>query len=159
MLKWFKGQFSGGPYYLRLNRDRIAIRNVASGETVEFRCVMGFDGSGKITSIGDPISPLATRVVNPFDHPRLLVNDFTVAEKMCAFAFQQTTDMSPFRPAPVVVMHPDCPLDGGLTVIEARVLREMAEGGGARKVFVHDGPQLTDDEVRQIVDGGIQTDF
>lgn len=153
------GLLSGGPYYLRLNRERIAIKNISSGETIEFRSVMGIDDSRKVASIGDPVSPHAVQIVNPFDHPRLLVHDFTVAEKMCAFAFQEAANMSPLRPAPVVVMHPDCQLEGGLTIIEARVLREMAEGGGARKVFVHEGPRLTDDDVRQIVKGEIQTDF
>lgn len=153
------GMLSGGPYYLRLNRERIAVKNLSSGETIEFRAVMGIDHSRKVASIGDPVSPTAVDTVNPFDHPRLLVADFTVAETMCAFAFKKAANSSPLRPAPVVVMHPDIPLEGGLTIIEARVLREMAEGGGARKVFVHEGPLLTDDDVRRIVRGEIQTDF
>ena len=144
---------------MRLNRERIAVKNISSGETIEFRSVMGIDDSRKVASIGDPVSPNAVQIVNPFDHPRLLVHDFTVAEKMCAFAFQEAANMSLLRPAPVVVMHPDFLLEGGLTIIEARVLREMAEGGGARKVFVYEGPLLTDDDVRRIIRGDIQTDF
>ena len=153
------GLLFGGPYYLRLNRERIAIKNISSGETIEFRSVMGIDDSRKVASIGDPVSPNAVQIVNPFDHPRVLVHDFTVAEKMCAFAFQEAANIAPLRPAPIVVMHPDCQLEGGLTIIEARVLREMAGGGGARKVFVYEGPQLTDEDVRRIVKGEIKTDF
>ena len=149
--------FSGGPYYLRLNRERIAIRNLANGNTFEFRTVMGIDESNKIASIGDPVSPAAARTVNPFDHPRGLVHDFTVAEKLCEYAFQQAAGMALIRPSPVVVMHPDLQLDGGLTVIEARVLREMAAGGGAHKVFIHYGDVLPDEYVRQIVNGTMKS--
>lgn len=153
MINWILGLFSGEPYYLRLNRERIVIRNSGNGKTVEFRPVVGLDSRNNVTSIGDPANPGTERIVNPFDHPRVLVHDFDMAEKLCAYAFQQVSGMAPLRPAPVVVMHPDVHLDGGLTSIEARVLREMAEGGGARKVFVHYGRQLTDEEVRQFASG------
>jgi len=159
LFKTILGFFSGGPYYLRLNRDRIAIRNLANNRSVEFRSVIGIDASMKIVSVGDPISSSAVQVVNPFDHPRVLVHDFIVAEKLCAYAFEQAADMAPFRPAPVVVMHPDFQLDGGLTGMEARILYEMAEGGGARRAFVHYGDTLADEQVRQIADGNVETGY
>lgn len=159
MLKALAGLFSGGPYYLRLNRDRIALRDLDSNRTIELQSALAIDASNEIASIGQPISPSAVQVVNPFDHPRVLVHDFVVAEKLCAYAFRQVANISLFRPAPVVVVHPDLELDGGLTGMEARLLHEMAEGAGARRVFVHYGPVLADDQVRQIADGAVETGY
>ena len=37
----------------------------------------------------------------------------------------------------------------GLADVERRVLFELAEGAGARKAYVWEGRELTDDELRQ----------
>jgi len=40
-------------------------------------------------------------------------------------------------------------IEGGLSQVEERVLRELAAGAGARKVFVWVGHELSDQEVIQ----------
>lgn len=98
-------------------------------------------------SFGDPVDPSAVRVLSPFQHPRVLIKDFNGGERVMQYAFREVLRMSLFRPLPVVVVHPDVDLDDGLTQIEARALREMVEGAGARKVNLHYGRQLSDQEV------------
>lgn len=150
LLRWLLGAATRGPYYVRINRERIAVRNVSSGESFECHALLGIDNSNRVVSVGYPVSQDAVRKVNPFDHPRVLVDDFLVAEKIFAHAIRELSGMTLFRPAPVVLVHPDIDLEGGLTSIEARVLRELAEGAGARKTFIHYGPVLNDDDVKRI---------
>ena len=45
-------------------------------------------------------------------------------------------------------MHPLEPLEGGLTHVEVRVLRELGAAAGGRDVFVWTGRELGDDELR-----------
>ncbi len=159
LIKHIRTLFSGGPYYVRINRQRISVRNTSDGIETESRAVAGLDPANKVVSVGDPLSPDAVRQVNPFDHPRVLVHDFTVAEALCRSTLRDATGAGWFRSSPVVVIHPDLELAGGLTAIEARVLREMLEGAGARKVFVHYGPPLADAAVLEITRGEGNTAF
>ena len=150
ILKFIRALLTGGPYYLRLNRDRLSIRNVATGSVVELAPKLGLDSSNTILSVGDPLAPSAVRVLMPFQHPRILIADFTGGEKLVQYAIRKLFGQGVIRPAPVVIVHPDLELDGGLTQIEARALREMVEGAGARKVYLHYGRQLTDQELASL---------
>ena len=76
MLKFFRGLFTGGLYYLRLNRERVSVRDVSTGESVDVTPKLGIDSSNTILSVGDPIAPDVVRVLTPFQHPRLLIEDF-----------------------------------------------------------------------------------
>lgn len=126
------------------------MRNVATGEAVEITPKVGLDSSGRVLSVGDPVDPTAARVLMPFEHPRVLIEDFAGAEKLVQHAIRKLYGKGPLSPAPIVVVHPDFELDGGLTQIEARALLEMAEGAGARKAYVHYGRQLTDQEIASL---------
>jgi len=86
-------------------------------------------------------------VLTPFQHPRILIEDFAGAEKVVQYAIKELFGRRLLSPSPIVVLHPDIELEGGLTQIEARALREMAEGAGARKVYIYYGRQLSDQEV------------
>lgn len=112
--------------------------------------MLGIDSFNRVVSVGLPVSPDAVKQINPFDHPRVLVDDFFIAEKIFAHAIREISGMTYFRPSPVVLVHPDVDLKGGLTAIEARVLRELAENAGARKTFIHYGQVLSDDDVKKI---------
>ncbi len=150
MLKWLLGAITGGPFYVRINRERIAVRNVSNGDFFECRPLLGLDSSNIVASIGLPVSPDAVKRINPFDHPRVLVDDFHVAEKILAYAIRQASGMKYFRPSPVAVVHPDLDLEGGLAPIEARALRELTESAGARRVLVHYGRVLSDEDVKNV---------
>lgn len=156
MLKLLRGLLAGGPYYLRISRDRVLIRNVSTGEVVEVAPKLGLDGSDVVLSVGDPVSPGAVRTLNPFQHPRVLVNNFTGGEKIVQYAIRKLAGTRLIAPSPIVVVHPDVELEGGLTQIEARALREMVEGAGARKVYLHYGRQLSDQEVSSLSVGDFE---
>lgn len=111
---------------------------------------MGIDSSNRVASLGLPVSPDAVIQLNPFEHPRVLVDDFAVAEKVFTYAVRKAAAMAFFRPSPIVVVHPDLDLEGGLSRVESRVLRELAENAGARKTRIHYGQVLSDEDVKKV---------
>ena len=159
ILKYIRGLLTGGPYYLRINRDRLSVRNVSTGDVVELAPKLGLDGADTILSVGDPVDPSAVRVLMPFHHPRVLIEDFNGGEKIVQYAIRKLFSIGGLRPSPIVVIHPDLELDGGLTQIEARALREMGEGAGARRVYLHYGRILTDKEVSDVSTGSLAEDY
>ncbi len=87
----------------------------------------------------------------PFAHPRMVFGDFNVSEKLVAGAvraFYNQQSWTFFRPVVGAIIHPLRNLEGGLTQIEIRALRELAENVGARRVAVHTGRELTPAEVK-----------
>ena len=159
ILKFVRGLLTGGPYYLRINRERVSVRNVSTGDAFEVTPKLGLDTSNTVLSVGDPVDPSAVRVLMPFQHPRILIEDFTGGERIIQYAFLKLFGTGAIRPSPIVLVHPDLVLDGGLTQIEARALREMVEGAGARRVYLHYGRPLTDKEVRDVSTGNLEAQY
>ena len=109
--------------YLRLSVNRVLLRNVDTGRSVE-------------------------RVPDgPFSHPRMLVGDFTSAQAVVKAAVTDVRGAG-FARWIRLLIHPTHCIDGGLSQVEDRVLRELAGGAGAGKVVVWLGGDLSDDEVR-----------
>jgi len=80
-------------------------------------------------------------VTNPFKHPRSFVADFFLAEKIIQHGVIQIHKSS-VRPAPRIIMHQLEKVEGGLTTIEDRVLRELALGAGARDIVIYLGNKI-----------------
>lgn len=82
-----------------------------------------------------------------FSHPRMLVGDFEAAESLLKSGLQEIHTGSFLAPRPQVILHPKELLEGGLTMIEQRVLLEMALGAGARQASVWLDDDLRKEEV------------
>ncbi len=115
-------QFNDAPY--------IAIETGKKGDVVK---AIGMEAKGMASS--------QVRIENPFKHPRVLVADFWLAEKVLQHGILMLKK-SRIRPAPRVVMHQLEKTEGGLTMIEERVLRELALGIGAREVVIYSGHKI-----------------
>lgn len=85
--------------------------------------------------------------LEPFTTKRLLVGEFTAAEKYLRAAIKKVHEGKWFSASPVVIIHPMEMIDGGLSQIEERAFMELAAGAGARKVMVWVGHELSDQEV------------
>ena len=83
----------------------------------------------------------------PFTTARLLIGQFLIAENLLKRALKQLLNTGLLSVSPYVVIHPLEMLEGGLSEVEERVLREVAISAGASKVVVWVGPQLSDAEV------------
>jgi len=152
LLKWLNGIFSGGPYYVKIARDCLSVENSSTQSKFSDKPLVSISNSPKkeILGVGVNAPRQNATLINPFDHPRLLVHDFQVTEKLLQYAFRQVAKHHFFSPSPIAVVHVTEKLEGGLTTIEERVLREAAYGAGAREVHLWNGPELTK---RQLQDG------
>lgn len=136
--------------YVQIREQRLKITNLNTGRVYNDAPLVaietGPDGKKVVAAVGAAATQLSARgsikVINPFSHPRTLLSDFMVAERLLMSAFQEVCGKSLLRPSPSVVMHPIEKLDGGLTAIEQKALRELAFGASARKVTVYEGEEL-----------------
>ncbi len=89
----------------------------------------------------------------PFTTARLLIGQFQAAEKVLKRAVTEMSKSRIFAVSPQVLIQPLEMLEGGLSEVEERVLKEVAIGAGASKVVVWVGRELSDAEVREKLDG------
>lgn len=147
---------SGDPVYVRIGRDSIALRDVASGRTLEDSPVLAISKTKprRILAVGRSAEEFAARqrvpfeLANGFDHPRLLLADFLLAEKTLRHFLHKLLEPKLVKISPTMVLHPLDKLDGGLTDVEIRALMELAAGAGAREAYVWIGRELQDQELR-----------
>jgi rod shape-determining protein MreB and related proteins len=103
-------------------------------------------GEKVVVDIGNScrgLDPNRYQIINPFSHPRVLLADFLVAEKILQHAIKQIHKTRYFAPAPRVIFQPMEKTEGGLSAIEERALRELCLGAGARQVLIHLGAELS----------------
>ncbi len=100
--------------YVQLAPDRLVVRDPSTKNQFAELPEVAIENSGQakatIVAFGSEARVHAstpnTSVHNPLAHPRSLVSDFTVAERLLKAAFRRVRGPSLFQPAPVVVMHP-----------------------------------------------------
>ena len=86
---------------------------------------------------------------SPFSTERLLIGEFTVAQTLLAKGIKIVMGKKFF--APIILMHPIEKIDGGLSQVEERVLKDLAIIAGAQKVVLWVGQELTDKDVLEKV--------
>lgn len=146
----------GGLFYVQIWEQKLKVTEASSGRTLEEPPLVAIrtenDGKKVIEAVGNKAKLSAIEglnVVNPFSHPRVLISDFTVGEKLLAHFFQIFNKEKFIAPSPTVVIHPMERTDGGLSGIERRAFRELGIGAGARKVYVYEGPEIPLHELRE----------
>lgn len=149
MLDWLKKWFSS-TVYVSIRRREIVVCDVGSGNAVRWPAAIAVDPTAKvITSVGSNATKQAISHVHwPFDHPRIVIADFQLAEKLLQAAFRELFPTSFLRPSPVVVIQSLDEWEAGLSQIERRALQELCYGAGAREVFLWQGLAPSDEVLR-----------
>jgi rod shape-determining protein MreB and related proteins len=150
MLKFFVGQFST-TLYIQIWEDRIKVTDIKTGDTYDEQPLIAvkttIKGQKVITAVGNNAvhaqSDNDTKVINPFSHPRTLLSDFEVGERLLKFIFKALFKNTILNPLPKVVIHPMEKIDGGLTMIEERAFKELAMSAGAYEAIVFIGKELS----------------
>ena len=139
MIRSFINKF-GSTLYVQIWENRIRIVNVESNETFDEKPLLQVEsrknGAKDVTAFGNSayLNP-----INPFSHPRVLLNDFFIGERLLQEIIKKVIGRKFITAAPAVIIHPMEKTEGGLTMIEIRAFREMALGAGAREVAIHQG--------------------
>ena len=141
--------------YIKVAPERLTVRNVRTGAEITEVPEIAIGKAGKkavILGVGAEARMAATaqsaELVNPFNHPRTLVGDFTVGQQLLNTFVRRLNGSSWFAFAPRIVMHPLGSPAGGFTQVERRAFREMALGAGASDVVLWVGRELSDQEVQ-----------
>lgn len=92
--------------------------------------------------------PVTLEADEPFTTERLLVGQFSIAERLLRQGLKAVFPARWLSPGPVVVVHPMEKVEGGLSEVEDRLFRELAAGAGAWKVVVWTGHELSGAEVK-----------
>jgi rod shape-determining protein MreB len=117
------------PIYVRVRKNQFRVRSLESAKE----------------SIFDAPAPFTTA--------RLLIGQFLVAENLLKRAVKEMSKSGIFAVSPQVLIQPLEMLEGGLSEVEERTLREVAIGAGASKVVVWVGHELNDAEVKDKLSG------
>ena len=140
----------GTVVYVQIWEKRIKVTDIKTGNVFDDEPFVAVESNKKngnvILAIGKQASSKLghnVKVINPFSHPRALLSDFIIGEKLLQHAFRSLFNKALIKPAPAVVIHPMEKIEGGLTMVEERAFKEMAIGAGARDAIVYDGGQLS----------------
>lgn len=152
-----RGLIRGNLVYVQIRRDVIRLRDVSTGKEIQDAPLMAVSRSSRRTvlAVGRSAEQVAARqrvpfeVLNGFAHPRLIIDDFNIAEKTLQYFLQQLMQPAFLRGALVLVLHPLEKFEGGLSEFEVRALQELGAGAGARQVYVWSGHELQDYELKR----------
>ena len=144
-------------FYICFSPDLVrakSSKSKTSFETTPFVAIR----QGKVLAIGPEAEKMRSgpdddtiQIINPFNHPRLLISDFNAAMEVFRFAIRKTAKKKMLI-RPQVIVHP-LPADrlaGGIADLEIRLLREMGMAVGGREVHIWLGRELTDEEIEYL---------
>jgi len=106
-----------------------------------------FKNRFELTAYGSSTQTLNVQAITPFTTSRLLVGNFPIAETTLSHAIKQLQGDAFFKKAPAVLIQPMEMIEGGLCMVEEKLFYELALGGGARKVVLHVGSPMNQQQV------------
>lgn len=141
----------GSTIYVQVWENRIKVTDILTKKIYDEAPLVAIETNSKgqkiISAVGNEVKSITPssdiEIVNPFSHPRALLNDFFVAEKLLQHSFHLLLGKKFISPAPLVVIQPMEKIEGGLTMIERKAFTELALGAGAREVALHQGIELS----------------
>ncbi|MEX2962347.1 hypothetical protein [Microbulbifer sp. TYP-18] len=135
--------------YIQLWAKRIRVTDIGTGGIVDEAPLLAVQVSKnrrKVVAWGNRASSVpghGVEVINPFLHPRSLLVEPEVAQKLLALIFARLGSGGLLPPSPLVVIQPMEKNEGGLTAVELLGFEHLCLRAGARKVYVYQGPELT----------------
>lgn len=152
MLKIFRSTI-----YVRVTPERLSVLHIESGKEFTDEPTLAIEqknGKSYIAAIGRQVDSIASKpnitVTNGFKHPRTPIADFTIAETTLKHFLRQVLPRSIFAISPTIVVHPLEFYAGDLTQVEIRAFAELGYGAGGRTVYVWQGAELSQTELRAL---------
>ncbi len=145
-MKFLKALLETPIFYVQVSAEQLVFKNVQTGQIITDVPLVAFDiaNPNKVIAIGENAKQYQNhpnyKVIEPFSHPRLLLADFMAGEKLLQYIF--STQLPRLSLAPKVILHPMEKLEGGLTEVEERALKELCHGAGARQCLIYVGHSL-----------------
>lgn len=144
-----QGLFSND-LYIQVWEKRIKVTSIQTQAVFDQMPLVAIEttksGQKVVREVGNAcssIDPNQYQIINPFSHPRMLLGDFLVAEKLLQFVVKELHQGKIFTPSPRIIFHPMEKTEGGLNLVEDKAFRELCMGAGARAVVIHLGDELS----------------
>ena len=140
--------FSQKTFYIQIWEDRIKVVDIDTGDYFDEKPYLALETNDKgkmiVNSFGNSacVNTPTIKSINPFLHPRILVSNFFVAEKLMQIIISQLHSKTFMNASPKMVIHPMVKLDGGLTLIEKVGFRDLCYGAGATEVVIYTGHEI-----------------
>lgn len=149
MLKEIVKSF-GSVLYIQIWKNHIKATNLKTGKIYNEPSLLTIErnpeGQSIVSAIGNNVQKITnspnTIVINPFAHPRVLINEFLVAEKMLQHIVYVLLGKHRIGPRPKIIIHPMEEYKGGITLLEHRAFIEIALAAGAKEVTVYTGAEI-----------------
>jgi rod shape-determining protein MreB len=130
--------------YIQICDKRLKVLNLKTGVSYEDKplIAMGTNTSGEeiLLAIGKEAS-FHPNTINPFSHPRVIIDDFEMAEIVLRHAFEKVTQNKIIF-SPIAIIQIMKEFDTPLTVIEKMAICELSTNAGARETIIYDGVDL-----------------
>ncbi|NEV64969.1 rod shape-determining protein [Thiorhodococcus minor] len=147
--------------YIQCSERRLRVSSPQRAASFECEPLIALEdrpGRARVLAIGADARALegraGTRVVNPFAHPRIVIDDFAAAESLLKSAIRPLTKGRWWSSVALGILHPERDFDGGLTDIERRALYELCIGAGCRQCLIHRGAALSLEAVMRYASPG-----
>lgn len=135
--------------YIQIWKDRIKATNIKTGKIYNEPALLAIErtpeGKNIVSGVGSSIKNNDhpnIKIINPFSHPRVLINDFPIAEKMLQHIVYILLSKRWMSAAPKIIIHPMEKYEGGITLLEYQALIEIALGAGAKEAAVYTGAEI-----------------
>ena len=136
--------------YIEICETYLKVVNLKTGFTYKSKPLIAVDSDKKgeetILAIGDEASRYS-HAINPFSHPRVIMNHFKMAELLLRHAFEKVTQKKIIF-SPIAIVKNMRSFNTPLSDIEKMALCELCTNAGAREVIVLDE---TDIDIHTIV--------
>ncbi len=146
-LMWLRGKYSKD-ILIELSSTNVLVQVFDSDRKYEFQpyvAIENLEQSKKILSIGTSAKALGSsnvEVVNPFKHSRTFVHDVVVGEKVLKYGIAHVHDNTVLKPSPRVVLHVKEKSEGGLSIVEQDLAKQLVLGAGARDFVLYTGNRI-----------------
>jgi rod shape-determining protein MreB len=137
--------------HIQLWKNIFRITDIESKKVLEFSPFIAYEmdskGNGKLLGIGKEAEAYRggnITVVNPMLHPRVIIDNFMAMEIMFEYTIKHILKPTNTLFAPKVIVEPMEKYEGGLTMVEHKMLYDIAMNAGAREVIVKDGEKIID---------------
>jgi len=130
--------------HVQISEKSLKVINLKTGYTYEDKPLIVVEkntrGEDIILAIGQDAS-LHPNAINPFSHPRVILDNFKMAELILRHAFVEMTERKVFF-SPIVIIQIMKKFDTPLSDIEKIALCELSTSAGARETIIHENMNL-----------------
>jgi rod shape-determining protein MreB len=124
--------------HIQLSDKNLKVTNLKTGYTYEDKPLIAIErdkkGREDIVAIGKNAS-IYPDAINPFSHPRVIIDNFKIAGLILRHAFEEATQKKAFF-APIAIVNVTKHFDTPLSEIEKIALCELCQEAGARETMI-----------------------